>query len=413
MLNESNKNFTILEIGASSAKLIAGSFLGNAPYVFYVKEVDSRGAMDRSAIINHERLRSIIGQLIDVGDESLTTKISLKNILLIVPPNGVKVFQRGDRSGVLGRTNSEGRIDKDDIESLLRTIATNAETPGLEIIDIIPDYYTIDEGRTFKDPPYWEVSTSLKISAKVHSVPQEMVRLYRSSVENSGLSIMGMDVAPYCASRLIALDQKGPESYLLVDLGGGNTTVSLIGNHTFYASISIPKGSIDLTRRIADSFQISYEKAERLKIVHGYDRRVTSFQTPIVSVPVEGEKPHTYFQSDLNHVIEEFFLDFNANLEAAINRLLENEMRNNNQEGRDAIASLPALLIGGGASLYGIEDLLAKGLTAHKPARFIPNIIGARDAKYTNLLGLLVAKCTAKGPLSLGNGNRTLSRREK
>lgn len=361
--------------------------------------------MDKGTVINNALAVSAIKELLDVKDEGIATKAPLDSVWVVLPSNGTRVLNERFTSAVMGRSNGKGLIDIDDIKQLLTNIRLSAGNPNYEAVDILPDIYRYGEGRTSKNPPYNEKSSQILAEAKVHSVPVALHHSHLQALEGANVTAIGCGVAPHAASKLIALSNDVPEAYLLIDLGGSSSTVSFIGENNLYQTLSLPYGMNNLTEEIAKSFEISYEEAERVKKTYGYYLRKSKFNAPIVS-----NGRNDFYQIDLNSVIKRWFTEFNLKFKGTVNAVLDPILKKNNPEAQAILQTCPAILIGGGSNLLGIEELIQDALGSHKGQRFIPNVVGARDAKYANILGLLVAKCTSTTPIEEPLAARTLSR---
>ena len=410
MANDDIKNLTIIEIGNDTTKMLAGSFSGHTPYVFCVKEVSTKNVLLNGAVRGDcvKAVGDALKEVVNIHDEAITNKCSLDHALFILPPDGMKVYEEHQRMGVLGRSNNEGKVDVDDVRGLLKSIETNIRqsAPDYQIIDIIPGVYRYG-GKTSNTAPYGEKADSIETRAWVHCVTRDSFATFQNVIKSTSLNPgeYSYGVAPYAASKLIALQKGDIEAYIILDLGGYSSDVSLIGEGNLYQSMTMPQGMNHLTQKIADSFDISFKEAENIKRTFGYNLRKTVFNAPII-VNKHGQP---YYQANLNKVIEDWFKEYDIVLKNAINTLLEPTIAKNSAEAANIFKTCPIFLIGGGANLNDIEDLLKDGLDQHIPEVFVPNVAGARDPKYVNLLGLLVHKCTSDNPLEENNGV-TLSR---
>jgi hypothetical protein len=101
-----------------------------------------------------------------------------------------------------------------------------------------------------------------------------------------------------------------------------------------------------------------------------------------------------YFQQDLNQAIVEWVDDYLPHLNAAIDTTLKN-MGN----GKD---SLPILFTGGSSRLNGLLKILKNHFQSRKLLVVTPRSIGAREPKWSPLLGLVRACSHYRGSLEDG-----------
>ena len=408
MRSVKNQNFTVIEIGNDTTKMISGSFSDSKPYIFCLKEVKSsslteNGSIQKSSL---ERASEIIREALTIEDEAIRDKCSMNSPLVVLPPNGMKVFQEEKDSGVSGRSNNGEAIDRDDIAQLLKTIegSIEAKAPDYQIVDIIPDLYRYGN-RTSETPPYGEKAKQITANASIHCVPKELFETYSSAFKAANVTPEGYGVAPYAAAKLISLENPDLKAYLILDLGGYGSKVSLIGEGRLFQTLCLPVGMNHLTEALAKSFSIPFDKAEELKKTYGYSLRKSKFETPIAT----NANGQSFRQEDLNNVLKAWFMEYDVKLKNAIDELLEPTIKQNLEQHKDKIISCPIFLIGGGANLSGIKELLMDASDTHPLEAFVPSVIGARDPKYVNILGLLVAECTSDTP-STDMGIAALSR---
>ncbi len=400
MANDDIKNLTIIEIGNDTTKMLAGSFLRDHPFVYCVSEVPTMNVLS-NGIIKDECLATAVAalkQILPIKDETIANKCSTDNILFVLPPDGMKVYTKKQSVGVLARSNNSGRIDIDDVRGLLKSLESSfrQSTSNCKIVDIIPGVYRYG-GKTSNTPPCGEQAEFIETEASIHCVPIPVSNSFENVFKAMDIkpSDYSSDVAPYCASKMINLANPETETYIILDLGAYSSSVSFVGLGNLYHSMSFPLGMNHLTEAIASNFDIDFKEAEKLKRAYGYNLRKTIFNAHII-VNKHGEP---LYQMNLNKVIEGWFKEFNIQLSNAISTMIQPSLKINSPKTVDLFNTCPIFMVGGGANLNGIEGLIKDGVGQHSAQVFVPEVAGARDPKYVNLLGLLVHKCTSSTPL--------------
>lgn len=388
---EQSKNAAILEITSTSAKFAIGTIVSEKPYLIYFDERPIRGCLKDGLIVDAEGIKKAVSSFLNVIDESLRLRVNASSVSIILPPLGLKIYQSNKRTNVVSQA-----VDSIDITNVMSLVKKDPIPSGNSIVDIIPDYFVIRGSKCYANPPLGEKSDDLTVCAKIHTLPESIVKSYRSTIEGSRFSVSRMAVAPYCASQLISLDKSLPTSYLLIDMGAHLTSVSLIGSNSLFSSLSFPKGGDDMTEAIASAFSIPFEEAELLKKSHGYDERKLAYKLPLVTSTDEVGKKISYFQEDLNNVIVSYLETYNSLLHNAINQTLEKQRNPSNS---DLLSKFPLIFTGGASQLNGLPKLLEAVTGTHQSIFYIPKIIGARDASLTNVMGLLAAQGQLKGSL--------------
>jgi cell division protein FtsA len=399
---DTTRNTAGLEITSDTAKFAIGYEIGGVPVLLYYAERPIKGLLKDGQISNPTGISQILTGFLRLEDEAVKLKINAVNVSIVVPPLGFQVYQNNKTTNVVA---SNGLIDKLDVSNVMSLVMKEAVPNGNVIVDIVPDAFLLDSGKAFSNPPLGEKSNSLTIQAKVHTLPEKILYDYRRTVEGAGFRVKRSCVATYCASQLIASDKSMPSSYIYIDIGAHITTVSLIGNAAPYGSLYFPKGGDDLTDDIAESLSINPTEAKRLKEDCGYDLRKSLYQAPVAVGKGEDDKNASYYQKDLNTIIESFFEGYVGLLANAIAQLVQK------QPHPEALSELPLLVSGGGSKLKGIDILLIPALGKRKLVHFVPKVIGARNEGAVNLLGLILAESVYRGTLEDNyHGVSTLSR---
>ncbi len=382
---EIGKNTACLEITSDYAKFAIGYAQGGAPVLLYCAKKPIKGLVKDGEIADSKALADVLASFMKLDDESLRLKINAASVSIVVPPLGFEVYQNNKTTNVIAQ---DGIVQKIDISNVMSLVKKEPVPNGNVIVDIVPDAFLLENGKMYANPPLGEKTNSLTLEAKVHTLPDKLLRGYQKAAEDAGFRINRSCVATYCAASLLACFKGVPESYVYIDMGAHITTVSLIGNTSPFGSLFFFKGGDDLTSDIAEVFGISSDEAESLKIKYGYDPRDIRYQSPIF-VSASARR----FQKDLNAAIESFFENYDAVLANAIQTIIGKQPPN------PIFDSLPILLGGGASLLNGIEGLLKPAAGKHPIMRFIPPVIGSRDPSLINLLGLIVAEGSYRGTL--------------
>ncbi len=402
-----SNNIPVLEISSNYVRFAIGSFVGKKPVLSFYAEEPIRGAINRNSIVDYPKIKAAIERVLAKADENLKIKTDIKAINLVIPPFGLKVYQVAHMTTVMSPSRL---VDAIDIENLMNMCRNNHVNDGAQIIDIIPDYYEASSNRKFRKAPIGEKCDTLQIFAKIHVLPQSLDHSYSASVNNADLEIERKAVSSLCTSSLIATDEAIPRDYVLIDFGAHSSIVSLVGGSSLYTSEFFFKGSDDLTEKIASAFSLTFEEAERLKTNFGYAPSNGDYKEPLlVYVDEEGQK-RTINQEDLNKVIEDFFQnEYCQFLKNAVDQV---RAKINPQ----CVEYFQVKLVfsGGGSKLFGLSSLLDKNGLSYEKIFFTPKVIGARDASYSPLLGLIVLEGDNYGRSDVyRKAESTLSRNSK
>ena len=139
---------------------------------------------------------------------------------------------------------------------------------GQNLIDIVPDKITLENGTVVTDP-VGNLSSNFTISAQVILADRDYVRQLSNIFKKAGLEIDGI-VPTTLAERNLVLDTNElHDNIMLLDIGAGNTDIGVFEGSTFLYTNSIPLGGDTITNDIALVLNISEEEADKLKRQYG------------------------------------------------------------------------------------------------------------------------------------------------
>lgn len=378
-----DKPCAALEITNKAIKLVIGYEINGQVYVVY-SLVKSLGKIrDGASFIDPQNTISNLETIKTIKDESARITVNVAEALVAIPPEDLKIYETHQVTTVLSEESKVANIDIRNIYTLIRKGHLGLSTSN-QFVDIIPDRYILDQGRTSVAPPIGETTNTLTLYARVHTINRSTVEGFNEIVSGAGINVKRNVVAPFAASELLATMEGIPQDYILLDIGARRTTVSLIGRKQLHSSTIVEWGGDNITHKIQEKFNIRESDAEKIKIMYGIDKRETNFKAPVCIYHDETGKEYKYFIEDLNQIIK-------SELDILINKV--NEGINNLLNGiNPAYKQLPMILIGGGSLLKGLEAYMLPKVQSVSVTTVIPKVLGARNPALFNCLGMLLVQ---------------------
>ena len=161
------------------------------------------------------------------------------------------------------------------------------------------------------------------------------------------------------------------------------TTVSLVGNKELFASRFFEWGGDRITEKIVETFGINEAEAEKIKITYGIDKREMNFKAPVCRTDDGNGNEIKHYSDELNEIIKSELEIFVKQLNSAIDDLLEPY--------DSTYKHFPMLLVGGGSRLSGLVEYLEPKVCSEQVITVLPRSMGARNATFTNCLGMILA----------------------
>lgn len=384
------KYISVIEISDTQVRLAVGYEKNGKINLIHTAERPINGLVTHGEIVDFQTLSSIVNSMKEFKDETTNEKMTINEVTLVLPSLGLNVFQSSKTSNVVSPYSLIATLD---IENVISLVQKEAIPSGCKIVDIIPDSFILEMGRSFINPPINEKSNNITIKAKIQTLPSRTITDYRRVLDAARIKVRRMCVSSYALSELAKNTEGIPQSYILVDIGSGTTNVSLIGNSSPFETVSFLSGSEDLVRKIAARLNLSREDALEVLKKYGLDERPLTYK-PVIATSISNEMETKHDPESLNLVIKEFFLEeYLTQFETAFETLMKGYQEN--------VRNLPIVFCGGLTKMVGFEKLVKDKFENHASIHYLePTCLGARDTCYSALIGAIYASCKYKGALS-------------
>ncbi|MBR0294879.1 MAG: rod shape-determining protein [Bacilli bacterium] len=379
----SDKPCAAIEITNKAIKIVVGHEINGKVYVVYSLIKNLGTVRNGKAFIDPQNTISNLEAIKSIKDESAKIQINVVEALVSIPPENLMIYETHQVTTVLSEESKVANIDIRNIYTLIRKGHLGLSTTN-QFVDIIPDRYILDQGRTSLNPPIGETTNTLTLYARVHTIDRSTIEGFNEIVSGAGIYVKRNVVAPFAACELLSTMEEVPQDYILVDIGAKQSTVSLVGRKQLHSSAIINWGGDNITHRIQEKFSIRENQAEKIKMMYGIDKRETNFRAPVCITHEEDGTDKKYYIDDLNALTK-------GELDVFISKL--NETINNLLNGINPIyKQLPMILIGGGSLLKGLKEYILPKVQSQSVDVIIPKVMGARNPALFNCLGMLLVQ---------------------
>ena len=337
------------------AKIAVGLDIGTTKVVAFVGQRNKDGkiyvlghgkyvslGVQRGQVINIDKTTEAIKQAIKQAEDK--ANIDIDTVMVGIAGQHINNTQI---LGEIKRRNSDSEITKEDIKMLIDDMFKVAVNPGTQIIDVIPQEYTVDSYTNLEDP-IGVLGIQLSSVFNVITGNSQHIKNVARCVKRCKLEMDGLVLEPI-ASAEVVLDAKEKETGVaLVDIGGGTTDIAVFINGILRHTAVIPIGGDVITDDIKAVFKgIVKEEAEALKIKHGSCVPNRGNENHVISIPGIKGRPATEIPVvDLAEVIA-------ARTKEIIKRIAD-ELKNANCFHK---LGCGLVLTGGGAQLQNIKEL--------------------------------------------------------
>ncbi len=266
--------------------------------------------------------------------------------------NGKNIVSNNNK-GVVAISDSE--ILEDDVLRSLEQAKTVAIPQAREIIHLIPREFIVDQQSGIKNP-VGMTGTRLEVDAHIISAPSTAIHNIERCVQSIGLKIDDIVFSGWASSHSVLTPTEKELGVLLLDIGGGTTTITTFVEDAVSYSSCIPFGGSNVTRDLAAGLRLfSLDDAEKVKINANELFKKAAMNkkkenTDVIDVDelgIEGIKT----------ISKKLFLEIMSDRVEEIFKLVLENIENS---GHDAKLPAGVVITGGSASLPEITNLASK-----------------------------------------------------
>ncbi|CUS26491.1 cell division protein FtsA [Paucilactobacillus oligofermentans DSM 15707 = LMG 22743] len=355
-----------LDIGTTSIKAIVCENVKGQLNVVGVGSEQSAG-LNRGIIVDIDKTAVAIKKAVDQAQEK--SNVTIDEVVVGIPANFLKIEKSRGMITIANQSQAREINDQDVIDVAKETVMQSLP-PEREIIDLKADEFIVDGFNDIKDPRGM-VGVRLELHATLYTGPKTVVHNTKKALEKAGIKVKDLVVSPLAIGDTILNDGEKDFGTVVIDIGGGQSTTSVIHDHQLKYSFIDPEGGQYITKDISVVLNTSLASAERIKRDYGYANSDTVSEVNTFTVDVVGQsKPVEFTEQYLAEIIQ-------ARVEQIFERI--------NQKLQSIKAlDLPGgiVITGGVAALPGITDLAEQYFGIHVRA-YVPDQMGIRHPSFT------------------------------
>ena len=253
--------------------------------------------------------------------------------------------------GVVAVSRADGEITGSDVQRVIEAAKTVALPPNREIIHVIPKSFSVD-GQTNITDPTGMSGIRLESETIVVGASTSALNNLSKCVHQAGLDVSGVIFSPIASSKALITKKQKELGVLLIDIGGGTTSIAVFEEGDLAHCATIPVGASHITNDIAIGLRTSVELAEKIKVNYGSAIPAKIPESEKINLanidPQDNQRIERRYVAEIIHarLIEIF-------------NLIREELR---KTGRDGMLPAGAVLTGGGAKLEDLVELAKEEL---------------------------------------------------
>lgn len=366
----SNDIYVSLDIGTSSVKVIIGEMVNDSLNIIGVGNVKSEG-LKKGSIVDIDETVHSIKQAVEQAERMIGMEI--RRVIVGVTGNHVSLMPC---HGVVAVSSENREITNEDVARVIDAAQVVSIPPEREIIDVIPKQFIVDGLDEINDPRGM-IGVRLEMEGTIITGSKTILHNTLRCVERSGLEVLDIVLQPLAAGAFALSKDEKNMGVVLIDMGGGSTTLGWFDNGQLAGSSVIPVGGENITKDLSIGLRTSTEDAEKIKIKHGHAFYDHASEDEVFNVGIIGSDQQQQFnQLEIADIIE-------ARIEE-IFEMVQNELR------ALKVRDLPGgfVLTGGVANMQGVLEL-AQDMFQSRVRIAVPDYIGVREPQFTTAVGLI------------------------
>ncbi len=253
-----NRIVTALDIGSTKiCTVIASVEEGKDPSVIGVASYPSSG-LKKGVIVNIDEAINSIASSLEAAERMAGLTVSSVYISI----NGKHITSTNNR-GVVAVAQDE--INSEDVFRAIESARTVSIPPSREILHVIPREFIVDAQGGIKDPIGMS-GTRLEVDTHIVSATSTAVHNLLKCVQQLGLKVDDIVFSGWAGSNAVLTATEKELGVMLLDIGGGTTSITTYVEDAITYSGSVPFGGSNITSDLAIGLRMSLEDAEKVKI---------------------------------------------------------------------------------------------------------------------------------------------------
>lgn len=340
------QTITALDLGSFETRaLLIKSVLKEAPQVLGVGRRASRG-MKKGVVVDINEAAQTVASVLEMVQN--TSGLKVDHIITAV--NGTHLTCVNTK-GVVAVSRADKEIVQSDIERAIKSAQATLAAPNREIISVLSRGFSIDNEEGIRNPIGMN-GIRLEADTVVISASSPFMRNLSKAITLSGWSTSEFVPGPLAAGETLITKKQKDLGVALVDIGADTVSVVVYEDGEVLHVEVLPIGSSLITSDIAIGLRIDIDTAETIKVKYGTVFTDQVRKTEMIELRSLGlEEDSRVRRYEVAEIIE-----------ARMREILGFVSRSLDKVGKKNFLPAGIVLVGGGAKLEGITDLVKQEL---------------------------------------------------
>lgn len=247
--------------------------------------------------------------------------------------------------GVVAISDPNGEISENDVNRAIEAASAISLPTSREIMHVLPREFVVDGEAGVRDPVGMS-GVRLEVDTHIISAGASAIKNVRKAINEVGVQIEDLVFTGLASAEAVLSRTEKELGCVLVDIGGGTTSIAVFIDGSLSYSGVIPIGAKNVTNDLAIGLRVSLETAERIKVALSSKKKEKeeSDEMDLTSLGVTEVKKiskKTLLEGIIRPRLNEIFTMVRIELE---------------KEGLGSRVPSGAVITGGGAETAGVID---------------------------------------------------------
>lgn len=342
MARDNNNIVVGIDIGSANVRVVVAEYLRGEeqPRIIGVSMLPSFG-IRRGVITDIEDVSKVINSAVENAERM--AGIQIKRAILNI--GGSDIGFQGSK-GVVAIGRADGEVTEDDVNRVIGEAQVISLPMNKEIIHVIAKKYRLDDQDNIKDPLGMK-GVRLEVDALVIESSSVHIKNISKCAYQANIEIEDLVLEPLASAKAVLNKKQKELGVVLVDIGGGTTSVAVYEEGDLLHSAIIPVGAGHITNDIAIGLRTSIDVAEKIKLEYGSAlSRDINKKEGIDLAAIDSQEQGIVSRHHVAEIIEARFEE--------IFSLVQKELQT---IGKAGLLPSGAVLVGGGAKMTNTCDL--------------------------------------------------------
>ncbi len=249
---------TALDVGSSKVcAVIASVEEDNMSQVIGVASQPSAG-IKKGVVVNIDDAINTIASTLEAAERM--AGITVPSVYLSVSGKHITSI---NNKGVVAVSTDE--IVPEDVFRAIESARTVSIPAGREILHVIPREFIVDSQGGVKDP-VGMTGTRLEVDAHIVSATSTVLHNLLKCVQQLGLKVDDVVFSGWASSTSVLTDTEKELGVMLLDIGGGITSITTFVEDAITYSGCVPFGGVNVTSDLAIGLRVNLDDAEKIKV---------------------------------------------------------------------------------------------------------------------------------------------------